>query len=229
MKPKLPKSWKDITLEQYADIYDITQQKPDTSNPFWELDQHCQLLSVVTGDPYDKLIDLQTAEIKKRFRAISFLSTPPAEKQIRSFRTGGYRWHVNYDITRGTASQYIDISELSKETHNLIHNAPQIMAVYCEPTRFNPIKLKWEPVEMSHSDKVELLKRCPVSVAYPLTVFFCKVWKNLISNTGGYLSQMLSTIQKELQQEAATSMTAAGGSSHSTIYQTTTELSGTTI
>jgi hypothetical protein len=232
MKQKLPKSWKDITLSQYAAIYDLTQEQPDPNNSFWELEQQCHLLSEITGIPYQTLYaSTPVSEVKRLYKKVSFISAPPKSDPVQVFKMGGYKWHVQHDITKLSASAYIDLTEYSKEPHNLVQNAHNVLALFCTPYKFNWLKLKWQKVEMDAKVKGELLQSCPVSVAYPLTVFFCNLWNDLIKDMVPYLNtiyQTMKTEADELMTEQAASMNSAGGSSRSIISRDTTERNGIT-
>ena len=48
-------------------------------------------------------------------------------------------------------------------------------------------------------DKYEKLKHCPVSVAYPLSVFFCNLFNNLIASIPDSLLNESKQLMKEAQ------------------------------
>lgn len=203
-KPKLPKSWNDITLEQYGDIYDITQQPPVKGDPFWEVEQNCKVLSVITGEPFDKLYgETPTIEIKHRYRQIAFIATPPSSRPIQKFKLGKFKWFVQYEINKLPASKYIDLRGLTKESENIIYNAPALISIFCTPHRFSWKTFRWVKAEIDDSEKTELLKKCPVSVAYPLTVFFCNLYNSLTEVTEDYLNQQLKQTIREVQEMKA--------------------------
>jgi hypothetical protein len=89
------------------------------------------------------------------------------------FKHNGYRWVVNYDITKLSAGDFISLSKLTESEESIIGNLPQLVAMFVKPYKLKWFKLK--EVEMDYEEKVEHIKSINVGIVYPLCVFFCKV------------------------------------------------------
>ncbi len=93
-----------------------------------------------------------------------------------------------------TAQQFINHYELTKDSEKIFENANKLMAIYCVPQRFF-IKSK-----MTDERKQELMKDCPVSVIYPLVVFFCNLYPILFEGIKDYLNQADEFLQKTMSK-----------------------------
>jgi hypothetical protein len=186
---KLPNSWKDITVRQFMDIDDL---KNDTSigksNPsFAALELECHLIALLSGESYT---DIEAdKDIVKISRQLAFLNEMPSEKQVNRFWLNGYTWHVNNDIRTLSFGEYIDLDSFAKEG---IKKLPELMAIFCQPYRLFKVKMTME-------EKIERMKVCPITIAYPLSVFFCKVLEGLMNNLVISANGKLELIGRELK------------------------------
>ena len=195
---KLPKDYSQVTLAQLIELKAIDQDKTIDSEPAAHLTRALLKLSVFNGVPYEELESMPISELKEDIKKLGFLDTLPSDKRIEWFKCGGYWWKVNFDITRLSAGNYIDLDMLVKDTDKVLDNAHKIMAIFCQP-------FKWlrKYNGLTDEQKWEKLRQCPVSVAYPLSVFFCALFQNLIENLPDYLqkeSEQLMKEAKELQE-----------------------------
>jgi hypothetical protein len=204
---KLPKSWYDINIEVFAQVYNILQI--DCKTPIERLDQNAQLISLLGGIHYDIVMNWSVNQMKDEFNKISFVRNLPSDFKNSQFKLGGFTWKVNRDITKLTAAQYIDLSSLTENPDSIMDNLPSLLCLFCSPHKKKWFKLK--PIELDFKTKREILKRTPVTIAYPLAVFFCKVLENLIIDIAPFLKEKLKKAQKEFEIMKAHSESIGNG------------------
>lgn len=198
MKRKLPKSWNDVTLRHLIEIENIRNDKSIDGEPYADIVRSLLMLSLFTGISYEEYEAIPIALLKKDIKEIEFLNKLPETKVVNSFKCGGYKWKVNFDLNELTAQQFIEHYELTKDNTKVISNSNKLLSIYCQPTRYG-FKVKLE-----NKQREEILKDAPIEAVYPLTVFFCNLLTNLYEALKDYLKnadQMMATKLKEINQE----------------------------
>ena len=192
---KLPKDYTEVTINQLIELKEIDEDKSIDNETAPELTRALLRLSVFNGVPYEELEQMPISELKSDIKKLEFLNTLPSDKVVEWFKCGGYWWKVNFDITKLTAGNYIDMDMWVKEPDKILSNSHKILSLFCQP-------FKWlrKYNKMTDEDKYEKLKHCPVSVAYPLSVFFCKLFNNLIESIPDSLQNESKQLMKEAQE-----------------------------
>lgn len=198
-KKKLPKDYSEVTIKQLIELKAIDEDKTIDTEPAPHLTRALLRLSVFNDVPYEELESMPISELKDDIKKLGFLDTLPSDKKVEWFKCGGYWWKVNYDITKLSAGSYIDLDMYVKDPDKVLENTHKIMALFCTPFRW------LRKTTLKDEVKWDKLRDVPVSVAYPLTVFFCNLFKNLIESLPDYLqkeSENLMKEAKELQESA---------------------------
>ena len=180
---KTPKNWNDVSLKQLIEIEAIRNDKSIDKEIYPDITRSLLILSLFTGIPYSEYEQIPLNKLQEEISKIKFLSELPKTEVVRKFYHKGYYWKVNFDLKELTAQQFINHYELTKDSEKIFENANKLMAIYCVPQRFF-IKSK-----MTDERKQELMKDCPVSVIYPLVVFFCNLFPILFEGIKDYLNQ----------------------------------------
>tara|TARA_R110000868_G_scaffold214141_5_gene464266 strand:+ start:1161 stop:1772 length:612 start_codon:yes stop_codon:yes gene_type:complete len=200
MKGKLPKSWDDVTLKHLIDIENIRNDKSIDAEPYADLTRNLLMLSLFTGIPYGFYEEMPMNELKEDIKAIEFLKVLPSDKPRKKFKCGGYSWKVNFDTNELSATDFIEHYELTKDSTKVIENSNRIMALYCQPYKYGFKK------KLDNKEKAEILKDIPITVIYPLVVFFCNLYPLLLEGIKDYLSsadKILTNKLKEISQDQA--------------------------
>jgi hypothetical protein len=182
MKFKLPKSWNDVTVPQLIQLEEIRTDKSIDEQISPSLVRSYLILSLFTGMPYDYFESMKISEAKKLIEKIAFINSYPPDNIVNYFWCGGYRWKVNINLNNLTGGNLIDHYELTRDQDKILINCNKILAMYCEP-----LSLMFFKKEMSYEKKCEILLKAPVQVVYPLTVFFCRLYPQLLEVTKDYL------------------------------------------
>lgn len=193
IKYKLPKGWEDITVPQLIELERI--QKADVGDFMPSLVKTYQILSLLTGYPYEHFEAMKISEAKELAEKIAFLNDYPEDQAVQYFWCGGYRWKMNFNINNLTGGQLIDHYELTKDQDRILANCNKLMALYCEPKKWFFFKK-----DMSYEDKQAILLDAPVKVVYPLTLFFCRLYPHLLNAIKDYLQKQEQLMKKELER-----------------------------
>lgn len=192
---RLPKNWNQVNLKQLIELDIIFRDESINKEFAPDIVRSCYVLSVLTGKPYDYFESIPVSEVRSMMSKVAFIHTYPSEKSIQYFNCAGIRWKVNYSVNSMSAGEMIDHYELTKDPGKLLENSVKLMAMYCRPYRLYFFKRK-----MSKERKQELLSKCPVSVVYPLTLFFCSLYPSLLEATRDYLNQQTKEMESLLKK-----------------------------
>jgi hypothetical protein len=196
MKVSIPKSWASITIEQFPLIYDIIKDKD-----IEPIDKEVRLISILTGLSVAEIEDIELGHLRELIKKVRFIFKLEFPTPVEWFNHKGYKWNVNYDISKITSADFISLTKLSTSEDDVIMNMAEITSIFVKP-----YKRKWfryVPVQMDYKERLELIKTINVGVIYPVCVFFCKVLTNLLPVIKGYLEtekeKILQKIAKEIE------------------------------
>jgi hypothetical protein len=179
---KLPKSWNDVSLKQLIEIEAIRNDKSIDNELYPDLTRSLLILSLFTGVPFEHYENKPINDLHKELNKLKFLTELPKAEFIKSFYHKGYKWKVEFDLKQLSAQQFINHYELTKDSTKVFENAHKLMAIYCSPKRL------WIKTKMTDERKQELMMNCPISVVYPLTLFFCNLYPILFEGIKDYLN-----------------------------------------
>jgi hypothetical protein len=194
MKGKLPKSWDDVTLRHLIEIERIKNDKSIDKEPYSDITRSLLILSLFTGIPYGFYEEMPMNELKEDIKSIDFLKTMPSDQPRKKFKCGGYSWKVNFDINELSATDFIEHYELTKDSTKVIENSNKIMALYCQPYKYGFKK------KLDNKEKAEILKDTPLTVIYPLVVFFCNLYPLLLEAIEDYLKSADKILTKKFEE-----------------------------
>lgn len=183
-----PKNWKDITLSQFIMLWEM-QQDPNLE----EIDKQVRLLSTVLNKSEDYILDLSLNQIKELTKQYSFVNNLPSEGEAKDFWAGGYKWKVNKNISKLTASDYINLSELLKDKDSIIKKLPEVLYIFCKPKYF-----------IRKPDKercLRLLGKASIGDVYPLSLFFCHLIIVLTGDSKDFLEKEVRQMMMKASQE----------------------------
>jgi len=189
---RLPKSWNEVSIEQFIEVYDIAQD--ESIEP---IDKSIRIFSILSGLSIDQVEDLTLDEWTQYQQQIKFINDFPKATYPKSFKLEGYIWKPTLDVRKITAGEYISSIELTKDRENIIINTPKLAALY-----LTPYKGWWifkKKAELTFEEKANILNRANVNQIYPLALFFCTLLMKLMENIPDYLNKTMKEIQKEVK------------------------------
>lgn len=187
MRP-LP-TWKDITLSDYQKIYP-TIISPDYDT---DLERFIEIACILTETT------INTLPIKE-VKVLSFLMSPDAmpTKVPKAFSFKNKLYKTEIDFNKISGGQYIDLTSYTREPDDIIKNMHFLMAIMSSPCNWIGIKKKYDAEEMVR--RAELFKQLPITIVYPLCVFFCQNLENSITSMQTYLVEQSEKLVKDLQR-----------------------------
>lgn len=190
----IPTTWFDVSIENFPLIYDIIRDKE--IDP---IDREIRILSILSGLPVADIEKIKIDKLKELIKSVNFIVKMEFPKHQEMFRHNGFRWVVNYDISKLSAGEFISISKLTESEEMIMQNLPQLVAMFVKPYKFSWFKFK--EVEMDYNERLKHINTMSVGIIYPLCVFFCKVIENLYPAIEDYLVNQMKEARLKMENE----------------------------
>jgi hypothetical protein len=187
----IPKNWSQVTVAKYQQAYKIIKSQDYDSDTEKLID-----IALVFGDI--KLSDFKLSVLNE-LRFIFDTSTINT-KVIETIGFKGRYYRFNTDITKMTAGQYIDLSTYTTDDDTIINNLHTLLAIIATERRWLFWHTKYSAEAVSR--RAEVFKDLPMTVAYPITLFFCSVLINLTPHLRSSLMTMGMKAMSELPNSA---------------------------
>jgi hypothetical protein len=207
----IPKNWKEVTIELFTKLYPTfkTEEMTDTDI----VDNKIKQLSYIKG------ISLEEAEmctVSEGNKVKELLALPIPTKIVKYFSLPKYEvdkdtgenkcvgkitYRFNVSSNDLNAGGYIGVMNAIKE--DPIKNMHVTMFNLATPVKYSWWRAKWVGYDFKPSevgDRLEEFKQLPISIAYPIAVFFLTLSKVLTPVTQDYLSQSLEIMKKSLKE-----------------------------
>jgi hypothetical protein len=185
----IPKSWKDININQFLQIHAALEMRDiDT------LDRNIYLAAALLNTNVDWVEDNMTLQqIGQVIREASFAQEEPKGKVKKYFWLNGRLWKVELEAKNITPAQFFDLSTYTKTPQETVDNVAKIMATICRP-----IFTKYD------SDKIEARakmfgEKMRFDFAYATALFFWGLYNKFCDATLTYLADRLKEKTKEAE------------------------------
>lgn len=185
----IPKSWKDININQFLQIHAALEMRDiDT------LDRNIYLAAALLNTNVDWVEDNMTLQqIGQVIREASFAQEEPTGKVKKYFWLNGRLWKVELEAKNITPAQFFDLSTYTKTPQETVDNVAKIMATICRP-----IFTKYD------SDKIESRakmfgEKMRFDFAYATSLFFWGLYNKFCDATLTYLAERLKVKTKEAE------------------------------
>ena len=184
----LPTSWNDITLSDYKKVYHIIISDE------YESDIE-KMIDIVLELSRTNINTAPLGSIKK----IEFMLHPELipNKIPKAFAFKGKIYKPFLNFKSLNAGQYIDLTSYTKNPDKIIDNMNYLMSIMCSPVNWIGIRKKYDGAGMMK--RAEIFNDLPITVAYPLCVFFCQNLENSIESMQDYLANRAETLVKNLK------------------------------
>jgi hypothetical protein len=211
MKVTIPTSWNDITIEMYIKLKPVleTEQEPIT--------RVINLLCILTGKKREEIKEITLPDYKMLLNKMSFLNTElPKELGKKRIKLNGqwYEWKI--DAKNMLFGEYISVMEIMQKASNneavLFNNLHKILTVIFRPVE-KRYGLFWKSMQVD-GEKIRetsenILKHMSIADAYPIAVFFCSRYPDLMKVIKTSLKQKAEEIIKEVKKELKEEMDLA--------------------
>lgn len=179
--------WENITVRQFQQIHKILLSQEYDSN----FDRLIDIAAYLLDKP---LNEITTEEIKSMGFLLNIELMP--NKVSKYFRFKGKTYKPTLEVNRFTAGQYIDFTTYLKDKDKVIDNLHFLAAIICRESTWYGAEKKYSAVTMMK--RADLFLDLPITVIYPLTLFFSEFLNALTDSIQGYLSNLISQVIKEL-------------------------------
>lgn len=149
MTELLPKSWKEVSLIKGKQLFSL----PSTG--LTDSEYITSVYAILTGEDLEKL-DLVTAtEVKSQ---IADLLGSQTDAMKYSFNINGEEYYVEYDLTRVSFGQFIDIERIIEQSEgNIWNNIEQLISCLVRKKKIEEIKRKTKFNFWKKKDQVEVM------------------------------------------------------------------------
>lgn len=199
MQISLPSKWSDIKIIDFIKIQQIIKDKSFEEEyedaTLCEFERFIHLVALLSDKDVTEIKQLDLKSISQIRTAIDFIFHPELiEKRLpQYFLHRGKYYKVITDIRKLSAGEYIDLSTYTKDGND--DNLHNVMALFCYPCNWLGQRKK-KPENFA-----ETLLDLPITVCYPIAVFFYQNYNNSLEAIQDYLMKQMEEKITELTKE----------------------------
>ena len=202
----IPKDWKGINIKQFIQLYPTF--KVEGVGDGVEVDYKVLAHRIIDNKAKQLSIIMNISEKeamnctnKEGHQVKLLLETPLPTKIVKTFRLKGIVYQFNMDANALNTGGYVGSMNAIKE--DPIKNMHVSMFNLAKPVKYSWLRAKWIPYEFKNEDIGDRMKDfldMPISVAYPIAVFFLKLSKDLTPVMEDYLKESLEKMSNSLDE-----------------------------
>ena len=201
MRITLPNSWDGITVGQFQDLYPVLVSESKL------VERVPALISVLSGLPLQDVMKIKIEEYRKISKALSFLDTLDTLTDVRdSFKVDGDRYSVDTNISNMCGAQYMDFMHFlgeCKGDNNLVmqnlHNLLSCVVIKDERKRWGYKRGEYDGSKIETTRKL-IKDKMPISLAFPIAVFFWNLWQESTKNIQDFGSNQLTKAEDLIKE-----------------------------
>ena len=201
MNVTIPTTWEDVTLEKYINLRPIlqTDQTP--------VERVINILCVLTGEKREQIMNIKLVDYHSILKKMDFLNTElPTTLKGKYFEINNDWYEFKLDAKTLLFGEYIYSMEiLQKAADNeevIFSNLHRLLTTICRPVK--KVNNKFKPIEMNgeliRKTSDNFYSHMPITIAYPISVFFCNHLPNLMQDIK---TSLMRTAQKEIKEVIA--------------------------
>ncbi|MHC4648300.1 MAG: hypothetical protein ACYTBJ_22810 [Planctomycetota bacterium] len=196
---KVPKSWNDITLQQFIEL----QNLPETDN---EVTKLVQVLAVLLDTTEDDIRELTAKKLNRLGKYLTFLEELPREKKRVNFYHGPglkfwkWKYYKREAVENTTVGQVTDILQRNQDENNVGVKILNVLSTIYYTGK--NVEYNAERYERTRGELLSL----PVDEAITYSAFFLTGLRNFLPNVlRRYLKRLPTKSLEKLTQEIGTS------------------------
>lgn len=227
---KIPKSWDELTIGQYIELRPVLNANFD--NPITEI---IHLLAVLLQQPTQEVCKMTVDDYLNVRNDLSFIWETELPREIqRRFKVNGKWYEVVTNARQLNGGQYISLVTKLKDTNgnpdatiDMLHQILTSISIPVSKGKLGWNKLEIEPTYYQDTAK-EFYDHLPMSIAYPIGVFFYNLSQSLMTAIQDYSNKKLTEAEKIKKEVMEDFLKDGDGSLHSITYLMETLKSGST-
>lgn len=192
---RLPKSWNEITVEQFQECYFVLGKNPG-------LDSWILVLSILSGKSKDYFENIPIDKLKGHIKKLNFLLNPDLNTKVNKFVTiRGKVFKAVLFANELKTNQVADIKGfMVKEGQSLndtvVENAHKLLASIYVPLTFKGFNY----TPSKHSKVSNYFRKAKMGEVYGTLFFYSENYKNLMKATQDFGESQLKIV-KDHEQE----------------------------
>jgi len=202
MEITIPTKWEDVTIGNYINLRPVLNSK---LNP---IERVVNILAVLTGQKRDLIKNISLDQYKSIKKKMSFLETElPNKLTKKRFKIGGQYYEFKLDAKKLLFGEYINNMEILQNAKDdeeaIFNNLHHILTTICRPVKKTLFGWKHIKVDADILRKTadNFLNNMPITIAYPIGVFFYSHSEDLTKAIKTCLIQEAEKMTKEAKQE----------------------------
>lgn len=195
---RLPKSFNDLTIEQFQECYFVLGSKPT-------LDSWIMVISILSGKSKDTIESLPIKELKKEINKLQFLLSPNLNEKVNKFISiKGRPFKAVFFASDMQTNQVADLKGLMHKegqsvNDTIVENAHKLLACIYLPLTLRGFKY----VPSKHKEVSQYFRKAKMGDVYGTLFFYSNLYRNLIEaiNTFGKSHmEIVNSHMKELEE-----------------------------
>ena len=172
-----------LTIGQFIRCKTISDFETDV------LDKSIKMLAIVSNKTFDEIESMPINELTKALEQFNEIEKLTSNTKVQmKFKVKGRRFECIWQTQKLGANQYIDATSFCKDEKEIVNNLHNILASICVERTWYGKKLKYNPE--NHKEIADLFyKHMKITQAYPILLFFCKYFEELVNNIQIYLEE----------------------------------------
>ena len=194
---KAPKSWSEVTLDQYYNLCEAIAMDWETNT-----DLSIAMLSALSGVSIKALNeDVSTKDLAKGIKSIAFIGDGKPKGTPRPFlKVGKRRFEVDLILRESAASSFISLSDYANDKDKVNKNLHNVMAVFCYEKNWFGFRKK--RTASSQKEIAEFFKKnMTMDKAFIYSGFFLTSFQALYKAMLGYSELKRMEAMKILKKE----------------------------
>lgn len=199
---RLPKSFNDITVKQYQDVYFLIQEK--YKDDFQYAENWARVVSILANEPYDKVLELPRLELKNLIKRLNFILRPEVlQERVKQYIS--VKGRVYKAITRAeklSTSQVFNIKGfqgLSKNLtieENTVANMHDLLATVYLPLSWRGFKYD----SSKHKSIADKMLHAKMGDVYGTLFFYPILYERLMLCMRDSINESLPVLEEHLQE-----------------------------
>ena len=172
-----------LTVGQFIQCKTIADFETDTLN------KSIKMLAIVSNKTFDEIESMPIDELTNALKQFNEIETLTSSTKVQmKFKVKGKRFECIWKTQKMGANQYIDATSFCKDEKAIVNNLHNILASICVERTWYGKKLKYNPEK--HKEIADLFyNHLKITQAYPILLFFCKYFEELVNNIQIYLEE----------------------------------------
>lgn len=189
----IPKNWDDISINQFTALQKSLKKKTETERERLNLliDRTC----ILTGLNKIEALRVPLTELNN---VDKLLSAPMPEKIQETFKLNGIWYEFILNPNKLDAWRYAGIMEAAKR--DPLESMAQVMFYLSKPFKLSYKRKYFDTEESDIPNVIKDFGMMPVTVAYPIAVFFLKLSKECTNYFHGCSLQKMTEMEMKISQ-----------------------------